>query len=412
MALLSGPVTYSRFRVLGGGPKRLDDALLDKLRAHVIGKQRVARSDGTDAGWIGGRHILDRHFDVEKNVILDCLHFGLRVDASRVPPDLMRAYTEMEMEALKPRDDSGRITAAQRMEARQTAKRRAEQEIREGRFRRLRQAPILLDAERDTLYVCATQAATLDRLHLLFKETFNKRLEPVTAGSLAYAFAERAGLSRALEHLEPAALVPHPSGATGNGYHGVYWTAHDSASRDFLGNEFLLWLWFTLAEETDTIELSDQSGVAVVIVKQLVLECPWAESGRETILCDGPTRLPESRRAIQTGKLPRRAGLIISRRGEQYELVLQAETMNISGAMLPKVSENGNGNGHGHGPADARRRPAAINGNGHAVMEGRIRQIRDLAETVDLLYEAFLHRRLSSKWSTEANRIAAWLRGG
>src|SRR5947209_1946630 len=101
----------------------------------------------------------------------------------------------------------------------------------------------------------------------------------------------------------------------------------DEANRDFLGNEYLLWLWFMLDADKDTLALSDGSKAAVMLAKTLVLECPRGQTGRETITSDGPTQLPEARRAIQSGKLPRKVGLIVVRHDHQYELTLQAETL-------------------------------------------------------------------------------------
>ena len=174
MALMSGPMTYSRFRVLGGSPKRLDDNLLDKLRAHQIGKQRVIKLNDEEVGWIGGRHLLDREFHVDKNVILDCLQFGLRIDVSRIPADLMNAYVVMEWESLsksgKPKhkeDDAehhegngnGNGHARLWKQAREAARRRAEAEMKDGRYRRQKQVPVLWDTRSDMLYVAATQPA-------------------------------------------------------------------------------------------------------------------------------------------------------------------------------------------------------------------------------------------------------------
>ncbi|MFQ5458636.1 MAG: hypothetical protein ACE5FC_09340 [Myxococcota bacterium] len=388
MAFLAGSVSFSRFRVSGGSPKRLDENLLEKFREHRIGGERVMRSDREETGWIGGRHLLDCEFDIEKNVLLDCLHFGMRIDASRIPPDLLRAYVQMEIDSLDHAAGNGARAAQRRRRARQAADRRAEREIKEGRFRRLRQFPMLFDTRNDVLYAGATSPAVHERLHPLFKKTFGKRLEPMTAGQRACAWAEDNGLARRLENHEPARFVPHPSG---NGHPPVYWTANDPASRDELGNEFLLWLWHHLAERTDTIRLADETDAAVVIVRQLVLECPWAETGKETIVCDGPTQLPESRQAIRTGKLPRRAGLIVSRQGAQYEFTLQAESLGISAATLPKIEANGNG-------------------HARARMEERIEQIRHLAQTIDLLYAAFLKRRLSSAWPNDVEHIKNWIR--
>jgi len=388
MGFLGGSVSFSRFRVVGGSPKRLDDNLLDKFREHAIGKQRVMRSDREEIGWIGGRHLLDREFSVEKNVILECLHFGMRIDGSKVPPDLFRAYVQQELDSLKEKsgNGNGRMFAKLKKQAVEAAKNRAEQEIKEGRFRSQRQFPILWDTRNDVLFIAATQPAVIERLQRLFRETFDKRLEPMTAGQAGYQWAEGAGLSRRVESMRPARFVPHPDG---NGHAEVYWSTKDPASRDYLGNEFLLWLWYVLAEESDTLRLADESEAAVVMVKHLTLECPWAQMGRAVLTADGPTRLAESRRAIAAGKLPRRVGLIVTRQEEQYEFALQAETLAVSSAVMPPVEENG-----------------------HTRIEERVEQVRHLSATIDLVYQAFLARRVSTEWAAELEKIAGWLKAG
>ena len=74
-----------------------------------------------------------------------------------------------------------------------------------------------------------------------------------------------------------------------------------------------------------------------MVAKTLTLDCPRGETGRDCLTNEGPTRLPEAFRALQAGKLPRKAGLIVVRHGQQYELTLQAETLAVSGANLPKI---------------------------------------------------------------------------
>lgn len=401
MAFLNGSVSYARFRVNGGGPKRLDDHLLDKLREHRIGSDQILHSDLEESGWIGGRHLLDIEFELEKNVLLDCLHFGLRIDAHKPPPDLIRAYEQQELDVLlRQSEGSGARPKFSRIkkEAKEAAKGRIESELKEGRYRKQRQFPLFLDTQRDILYVSATSPAVHERLLPLFKNTFGKRLEPLTAGNLAIAWAEHHNQTRQLENLEPSHFIPHPE----NGLDAAYWTSHDPAARDWLGNEFMLWLWYTLEEETDTLELEDNSDAAVLIVKQLALECPWAETGKETITCEGPTRLPEARRAIQSGKLPRKAGMMLSRHGQQYEFTIQAETFNVSGAALPKIEKEDDAPSSGHDAVD----------NVRVRHEERLEQIRHMAESIDMLYGVFLKHRLRADWNKMRDTIRNWLRAG
>ncbi len=97
--------------------------------------------------------------------------------------------------------------------------------------------------------------------------------------------------------------------------------------------------------------------------------------------------MPEARRAVQSGKLPRKVGLIVARHDQQYELTLQAETMAVSGARLPPPE------------ADDER----------ARLEERVTQLRHLLETLDLMYDGFSQRRASDAWPKELARMQKWL---
>ena len=67
-------------------------------------------SDGVEAGWIAGDHILDTKFDLAKNIVNDTLQFALRIDSQKVPADLFRAYTAVELEGLAASNPSGRAS--------------------------------------------------------------------------------------------------------------------------------------------------------------------------------------------------------------------------------------------------------------------------------------------------------------
>jgi hypothetical protein len=354
---------------------------LERLEGHAIGKQRVANADGVEVGWTAGDHILDRTFNLEKNIVNDALHFCLRVDTTRLPSDLLRAYAQEELQTLAAGNPSGRPSARQKREARQTARERLEAEAADGRFLKRKVVPLLWDAPSNELLVGTTAAAAVDRLHTLFEHTFGFGFEPLGAGRQAFRLAETRQQTRNVDDAAPAPFLPGVSPTE------LAWLP-DEASRDFLGNEFLLWLWFKLDGDSDSLKLSDGSEAALLLTRTLVLECPRGQTGRESITCDGPTRLPEARRAIQAGKLPRKVGLTVVRHDQQYELTLQAESLAVSGARFPapEASED------------------------RARLEERITQLRHFLETMDLLYDTFSTRRISDSWTRELARMQKWLR--
>lgn len=376
MGFLNGRVTYVRYRVGGDAPLPFDQDVLERVEAHAVGKHGMGDSaDGVTFGWSGGDHVLDVNFGAEKNVLNDALHLAIRIDTNKIPGDLLRAYTRIETDARAHLNPSGFANKAQKQEAKEAAMARAESEAADGRFRRRKHTPVLWDGTTNTLYAGTNSAAILDRLQNLFRETFDRNLEPITAGSLA---AERTG-----SNFAPVAY----HGSDPNAVAQVAWAESDPNRPDHWGNEFLMWLWHALQNDGDTLELADGSEATVMFAKTLMLDCPRGLTGSDSLKDEGPSKLPEAFRAIQSGKLPRKAGLIVVRNGVQYDLTLQAETLAVSGLALPKVE----------------------GASGREAHLARIDSLRHLVETLDLLYDAYGRRRTGPDWAGDLGRIRSWL---
>ena len=324
--------------------------------------------------------ILDTDFDLAKNIVHDTLHFALRVDHQKLPGDLLRSYTRVELQALAAQNSSGRPSFRQKKEAREAAHQRLEIEAQDGRYLRRKAYPVLWDGQTRQLLVGTTSAGALDHAQRLFQDTFHGNLVRLDAGAFAEQWSETSKQATRLSHLRPATFLAAAENSD------IIWVK-DPTSPGYLGNEFLLWLWFMLETEGDTLTLVDDSTVTVMLAQTLVLECPRGVSGHETIRTEAPAKLPEAHRAIQAGKLPRRAGLILVRHDQQYELTLQAELLAVSGAKLPPPESS-----------EARVR-----------LEERVSQLRHLIESLDLLYTSFLHRRLDADWQKEQQRMQQWL---
>ena len=126
-----------------------------------------------------------------------------------------------------------------------------------------------------------------------------------------------------------------------------------------------------------------------MIARTLTLECPRGQTGHETISHEGPSRLPEAKRAIQSGKLPRKLGLTLVRHDYQYELSLHAETLAVGSAKMPNP------------PEDVSQPRARL--------EERADRIRHLIETLDLLYDVFGQTRFGKNWADTLPRMQRWL---
>jgi hypothetical protein len=382
MGFFTGRASFLRFKVNGPAPRLFDDEHLDRLKDRQAGRQRIASADGIETGWTAGDHVLDTDFHLAKNIINDTLTFDLRVDTDKLPGDLLRAYYAVELKALSKNNPSGFASARQKREAKEIARDRLEQEAKDGRYKKRKCIPVLWDKISNEVLFGATSLTQIDRLCSLFEQTFGVGLDCITAGRRAYHLAEINARTRLVDDSAPSAFIP---GITPS---DVAWIA-DESSRDFIGNEFLLWLWYYTDVESDTIKLADNSEVTLMLARTLTLECPRGVTGHETISHEGPTRLPEARRAIQSGKLPRKVGLTMVRHSEQYELALHAETLAVGGAKLPPPDE----------ASDARGK-----------LDDRANQLRSLIETLDLLYDAFGQKRFGKDWEKELLGMQKWLK--
>jgi hypothetical protein len=98
--------------------------------------------------------------------------------------------------------------------------------------------------------------------------------------------------------------------------------------------------------------------------------------------------MPEAKDGLRSGKLPRKAGLILDVNRQQYSLNLNAEALSLNSAKLPDVED-----------ADSPR----------TLFEERIGLLRDLCKTIDELYGVFLKTRASANWESHVTAMRRWI---
>jgi hypothetical protein len=373
-----------RFAVMGDSPKTVDQPLLDALEKHKMLSSEDAASAELEYGWSGGRHVLDGTFDFEHNVFNDAVTFALRVDTNRVPAELRQAYTIMEEEAAAASNPSGFISKKQKKDVKDTVARQIDQEIKSGKHRRSKLTPVCWDLAGEAVYSPASQSAA-EKMMELFERTFGLELQPLSAGALAQKILESRGRRRDYEDLRPTRFV---LGDGGEGHYPEYpWTAKGPQPKDFLGNEFLLWLWHEADIHEGSVK-TETGEVSLFIDKSLDLDCAYGITGRDVLRGPGPSRMPEALDALRTGKIPRKSGMIIDISGQQFGLTLSAESLAISSAKLPEIED-----------APTPR----------VLFEERIALMRELWGAIDRLFETFLKKRTTSGWESHMMTIRQWI---
>ncbi|NLX12397.1 MAG: hypothetical protein GXY44_01920 [Phycisphaerales bacterium] len=387
MSFSSGSITCKRFFVGGQAVARVDEALLEQLAAGAVGADGIRTADMTELGWVTGEHILDTAFDFGKNAVADGLHFALRIDTNKPPSDLVRSYQKQNEQTM--REASGRefLTKAQRAEAREQALARADSEAKAGIFKRMRQVPVFWDLPRNEVYLGGTSSAVADAFYLLFRQCFDRSVTAATAGELAARWSAKTGESRPFDACQPAHFVNPPDGIELEAEDG---SGGQEQSKDFLGTEWLTWLWYAAHVESAEIQ-GPQGAITVLFDRALQMECAFRMTGSLGIQAESPTRLPEAAVALAGGKRPVRAGLQLAIHGDVFGLGIRGDMMNLAGVRVPPPQEAN---------------------NDRLVFEDRIEKLRDLVGGLDSLYVAFLKRRFSNKWPTTLNAMRNWISAG
>ncbi|MHC5003237.1 MAG: hypothetical protein ACYTJ0_08945, partial [Planctomycetota bacterium] len=310
MGFRTGRVSYARFAVTGG-PEAVSADVLGALAGGQIRVSNLGAPSEIESGWVAGRHVLDADFSEQVVVYGDALLFGLRLDTNRVPAEIRTAYRAMAEEARRSEHPTGAVDRHIRREAREEADERLREELTAGKYRRSALVPVLWDVRRRVLLAPATGETKRAALDGLFAETFDARLEPRSAGAMAHAMLSARGRTRDYEDLAPSPFTAPPPGAHEEDTDrdveipDVPWSHLGPEPKDFLGNEWLMWLWAQAARGEAAIE-TGRGPVAVVIERLLETECAWAVSGKQVLRAAAPTRWSESVSAFRNGKWPRK----------------------------------------------------------------------------------------------------------
>lgn len=409
MPFASGRVTFMRFHVEGDAPTSVDDVTIETLKENAFKESSIGAPDEVESGWITAEHLLDTAFDYEKVAYgpgASLLLVALRIDTHKVPSDLKHAYKRMNEQAVAAGNPSGFASKAQKRDAAETAARQLHEDLAAGKFRRSKSVPVLWDLARREVYCGSVGNTVIEQIISQFDHTFGVKLHVTTSGSMAGSVIRGKGKARDYEDLRPSPFTNRPAGEavaeddapapgivrSDPSIPVVPWTHASTDLKDFLGNEFLIWLWHQLETGEGVVEAPKPVGeIAVMIDKALDMDCAWGVLGKQTLRAGGPTRLAEAGDALATGKWPRKVGLVLANTGAeggQYELTLQADRWIVSAAAIPESPDA--------------KTPREF-------LEHRLESIRTLSQTLDAMYGVFLAARLGSGWASHRKTIREWI---
>jgi hypothetical protein len=106
----------------------------------------------------------------------------------------------------------------------------------------------------------------------------------------------------------------------------------------FLGEEFLTWLWYVIENDQNLIKNFDKDFVALEIGNRIVFENRRKESGeRITIKGDGAS-LEEGILSLKKGALVAELNMVFKKAELTWQFTLKGESLNFSSLNLPSTA--------------------------------------------------------------------------
>lgn len=161
---------------------------------------------------------------------------------------------------------------------------------------------------------------------------------------------------------------------------------------EFLGAEFITWLWFCEITNGGTFDLGGELGqVEVVFDDRLTMSSTALDEQEDSFKGGRPTMSIEAQVALRLGKLARQAKISVTQGDQEWQLVLKSAPLMMSAIKLPETTAQG----------------------GTAQFYERMFLLEHLERLYKALYQLFLEERLSARWDDEIlPQLHQWVEHG
>lgn len=161
---------------------------------------------------------------------------------------------------------------------------------------------------------------------------------------------------------------------------------------EYLGRDFLIWLWFKSEKGHGLIDLGDQGHVEIRFDGKITLE-KEDDDAKETVACSGVnSRFKEARLALRENKKVTKAGLRLILGDDEFRFTMDSRWMNFNSFKTPKVVMD---------PDD----------DSQGVFYEKAGLIEKAVTAMDNVFMHYLNLRLSSEWEdNELPGISRWIR--
>jgi len=308
MSFESGSVSFRAFYV----PKGLPEDVVGKFAKQALPPLESIGKDGA-AGWVTGRHMLDRNINEDTAKLGGYLRLCFVTAERKVPDALLKAECRMEELALMQAEDIPFVKRAERIRIRKEVTLRLQPTV----------PPTLsgiamVYGSSTEVYATATSDKKCDTFSLEFEKASGNAAVPVGVETAA-KFRKNVDVNK----FSPASFSPD---------------VKDADAGIDVGQDFLTWLWFYSEAKGGTIRVNNVDyGVSIGGPITLYHE---AEGAHVAVLKDGtPMVSSEAKTALMGGKKLWKAKVTIARSDEEWATTFDARGFTFGGLKVPKSKE-------------------------------------------------------------------------
>lgn len=196
-----GSLTIRCYAVGGKSTAPSSEKIVERLDAFAFTGLGEAE-EGSVVGWIGGEHLFDGVFNIDKVQRGPYAVFALRVDTRKVNGALLNAHTAVEVAAVLEAEGLERLGGARKREIKQEIKRRLLKETPPAQ----KAYGVFWNVKTRRVYVQSTSKSVHEHFRGFFERCFDLSLEPQVPGVTAAAYAKANGLLEALKDVRPMQL--------------------------------------------------------------------------------------------------------------------------------------------------------------------------------------------------------------
>ena len=161
----------------------------------------------------------------------------------------------------------------------------------------------------------------------------------------------------------------------------------------FLGEEFLTWLWFIIDKNQEIIKKFDKDFVALEVGNRIVFENRRSNTAERVTIKGDDASLEEGIIALKKGALVTELNIVYKSSEMQWQFTLKGESLNISSLSIPTT-----------GAAESDK-------DLEGVLLEKIFLYDKIVKLIENLFGHFVKLRVSNGWlATEAALIKKWIR--